>query len=223
MRRLSDFRVALIANSILLLGAFPTARGEDFEVHEWSIWFADSLAKDVNDRDRCLSALPLQTRSARRTSLDNGKDGPRPVAMMTFYGPPTDDFEVEILFGSRAADTNVPGTDVVMGEPLDPRSAEWRERGRDALQAKLREAGLRLTRMGLVVVTDVNPHLRETIAQLIAQLGNPVYAERVAAEERLKQRGKPAVPALRKALSEKDLEIVMRCERVLMALGEAVD
>ncbi len=57
------------------------------------------------------------------------------------------------------------------------------------------------------------------IEKLVKQLGSDKYREREAATEELKKIGRPAVPALTKALKSEDLEVRVRAESILKALG----
>lgn len=63
---------------------------------------------------------------------------------------------------------------------------------------------------------DVGP------AELVARLGSPRFAEREAAAESLKKLGRPALPALRRALSAADPEIRLRALKVRGEIEAAV-
>lgn len=59
------------------------------------------------------------------------------------------------------------------------------------------------------------PVSAEEIQKLVKQLGHDDFHVREAAQQRLKEIGKPAVPALREAVKSKDLEVNRRARAVL--------
>jgi hypothetical protein len=70
-------------------------------------------------------------------------------------------------------------------------------------------------RVALVLATNINPGVKDEIATLVTQLGDPKYSLREAAEKRLMELGPLAQAALKEALKQSDLEIVHRAERLL--------
>ena len=76
----------------------------------------------------------------------------------------------------------------------------------------------RTVRAALLLVRDIDPNLRQSVEQLIEQLGEPDYAKREAAEQRLMELGAITIPALRKAVDHADAEISLRAERVIAEL-----
>lgn len=74
----------------------------------------------------------------------------------------------------------------------------------------------KVKRVALVVARKVDPSLREDVQKLITNLGDSSYEQREKAEKRLKELGRLAIPNLKEALKNKDLEVVMRAERLLM-------
>lgn len=78
-------------------------------------------------------------------------------------------------------------------------------------------------RVPLLLVRKVDPRIKDEVQQLVAQLGSMVYAEREAADKRLRELGRLAVPALKECLTSPDLEVVFRAERMLLALNESID
>ena len=78
----------------------------------------------------------------------------------------------------------------------------------------------RVKRVALVIARNVDPALREDVKKLLAELGDPSYAKRERAEKRLKALGHLAIPSLKEALKDKDLEVVMRAERLLLLQKE---
>ena len=80
----------------------------------------------------------------------------------------------------------------------------------------------KLVRTATVVVHGVDPRLQDRARGLVAQLGDRSPQARESAETRLFEMGPVAVPVLEDALSNKDVEIVYRAERLLLKLGRAV-
>jgi hypothetical protein len=78
----------------------------------------------------------------------------------------------------------------------------------------------RIKRVALVVARNVDPGMREDVQKLILELGDARYSKREQAEKRLKELGSMAIPSLKEALKGKDLEVVMRAERILLAQKE---
>lgn len=71
-------------------------------------------------------------------------------------------------------------------------------------------------RVAMVLVRNADPQLGEAVDKLIAQLGDPKFAVREAAQKRLMELGPLAFGALNEALNHSDLEIVIRSERILL-------
>jgi hypothetical protein len=80
----------------------------------------------------------------------------------------------------------------------------------------------KLVRTALLVVYGVDPRLQDRARALVQQLGDPSYTVREAAEARLTEIGPVAVPVLEDALTNKDVEIVFRAERLLLRLNRPV-
>jgi hypothetical protein len=81
----------------------------------------------------------------------------------------------------------------------------------------------KIVRVALVLVRSIDPRLKDEVKELVAQLGSAKYAQREAAEKRLAELGAIAVPALKEALKDKDVEIVFRAERILLGRNESID
>jgi hypothetical protein len=81
----------------------------------------------------------------------------------------------------------------------------------------------RTVRVPLVVVRNVDPSIKDEVQTLVAGLGAEDYAAREAAEQRLWELGRLALPALKQALQSPDLETVYRAERLLLRHGLPVD
>lgn len=80
----------------------------------------------------------------------------------------------------------------------------------------------KLVRTALMVVHGIDPRLQDQARRLVKQLGDARYEARESAESRLFALGPVAVPALEDALHDKDVEIVVRAERLLLKLHRAV-
>jgi hypothetical protein len=80
----------------------------------------------------------------------------------------------------------------------------------------------KLVRVALLLVHGVDPRLQDRARALVQQLGDPSPKIREKAESRLFELGSVAVPALEDALSDKEVEIVFRSERLLLRLNRAV-
>ncbi|MEZ6056902.1 MAG: hypothetical protein R3C01_09360 [Planctomycetaceae bacterium] len=81
----------------------------------------------------------------------------------------------------------------------------------------------RLVRVPLVIVYGQDPHVLGEVDALIAQLGDPSWKAREAAQARLLEIGKACAPKLTKALDHSDLELVMRVEQLLEVLEKSND
>lgn len=80
----------------------------------------------------------------------------------------------------------------------------------------------KLVRTATLVVHGVDPRLQDRARTLVQQLGDRSPQAREAAETRLFELGPVVVPVLEDALSNKDVEIVYRAERLLLKLGRPV-
>jgi hypothetical protein len=67
------------------------------------------------------------------------------------------------------------------------------------------------------------PASAEEIQKLIQQLGHDSFAVREEATKRLAEIGRPAVPALREALRNKDAEVRQRAQRILEGILTSVE
>ena len=64
--------------------------------------------------------------------------------------------------------------------------------------------------------------LQDRARIFVKQLGDPSYKVRETAEAKLQALGPVAVPVLEDALINKDVEIVVRAERLLLRLNRSV-
>jgi hypothetical protein len=78
----------------------------------------------------------------------------------------------------------------------------------------------KVTRVGLVIIRNIDPAIMQEIDQLITQLGDDDWNKREAAEKRLRELGLAAKPKLEQAVKNKDLEIVYRAERLMQAFAK---
>jgi hypothetical protein len=74
----------------------------------------------------------------------------------------------------------------------------------------------KVVRVPMVVMRNADPQLGGQVEGLVAQLGDPKYKVREAAQQRLMELGPLAFPALNKALNHNDLEVVIRAEKILL-------
>ena len=79
----------------------------------------------------------------------------------------------------------------------------------------------KMVRVGLVVQLNADPMITQEIESLIAQLGDPDWSKRQAAQDQIEKLGSVTVMHLETALGHDDLEIVYRAERLLEDLGSA--
>lgn len=70
-------------------------------------------------------------------------------------------------------------------------------------------------RTAIVILVDADPALLQRIKKLIAQLGDPKWEQREAAQKQLEEYGKAAQAELQKATKNKDIEIAFRAEQIL--------
>jgi hypothetical protein len=70
-------------------------------------------------------------------------------------------------------------------------------------------------RIALVVLLDADPDLMTRVEELVKKLGDPSYAEREAAEQRLRELGPAARPKLQEAINNSDPEVAFRAEEII--------
>ncbi len=81
----------------------------------------------------------------------------------------------------------------------------------------------RIVRVPLVLVRNVDPQLQRGMETLVKQLGDDSFKTREAAEKRLLEMGRLAIPMLKEALKSSDPEVVFRAERLLLTQKESID
>lgn len=77
-------------------------------------------------------------------------------------------------------------------------------------------------RVGLVIVRHIDPQIERELAKLVAELANPNYEQREAAQRRLVELGALAYPSVRAALKHSDPEVVFRAETILLDQNQPV-
>jgi len=78
----------------------------------------------------------------------------------------------------------------------------------------------KVKRVAMVIAKKVDPRLRDDVQKLVGELADVSYAKREQAEKRLRELGNLAIPSLKEAMKSKDLEVVMRAERILLGHKE---
>jgi hypothetical protein len=76
--------------------------------------------------------------------------------------------------------------------------------------------------VALLHIHGIDPRLQDRARALVQQLGDSSPRTREAAEGRLFELGPVAIPALEDALTNTDVEIIFRAERLLSRLNRAV-
>jgi hypothetical protein len=82
-----------------------SARAADpiaIEVHEWSLWIVDRTLSQTNAKDHYPNNLPVFVESTRSRLSGRAENRPSPMGMITFYGEPAKDVEVELQLASSS-------------------------------------------------------------------------------------------------------------------------
>jgi hypothetical protein len=124
--------------------------------------------------------------------------------------------EIDLLFDRAGAAMFEPKEMIVLFR-LPPEAIEER------LPLVAYPAPRKTIRTALVVVRNIDPKIKDEVQKLIADLGSAEYTSREAAEKRLTELGRLAIPSLKVALKSGDLEIVFRAERILLAQNEKLE
>jgi hypothetical protein len=72
------------------------------EVHEWSLWVVDPTLSQTNAKDHYPNNLPVFVESTRSRLSGRTESRPSPMGMITFYGEPAKDVEVELQLASSS-------------------------------------------------------------------------------------------------------------------------
>jgi hypothetical protein len=100
---------------------------------------------------------------------------------------------------------------------LDPQTLE------DTLPLEVTPLPDRLVRVSLVILQDADPELEAEVERLIGQLADPVWKNRIAAQDALRKLSHAALPKLTEAVNNSDVEVAFRAEQLveeLQAAGE---
>ncbi len=81
----------------------------------------------------------------------------------------------------------------------------------------------KISRIGLVIVKDIDPGINDEINQFITQLGDDSWAKREAAQQALQKLGKAAQTQLEKASKSTDIEVASRAERLLALITKPAE
>ncbi len=121
--------------------------------------------------------------------------------------------EIELLLALHAPHF-FGSDDIQMVYRLSPAALE------EMTQLAIEPETAKVKRVALVVARRVDPRLREDVDKLIQQLADASYPTREQAEVRLRQLGRLAIPKLKEAVKNTDLEVVVRVERLLLEQKE---
>ena len=124
--------------------------------------------------------------------------------------------EIDLLL-DRTGDTWLAGKEMIVIFRLPVEAIEER------LPLVAYPAPRKTLRSALVAVRNLDPKIKGEVQKLVAQLGSPDYNQREEAEKRLAELGRLAIPSLKAALKSNDLEVVFRCERILLAQNEKLE
>ena len=72
----------------------------DFQVHDLSLWILDSTASLANSRNVYPSAFPPTVQSARSVSSSREARRTAPMGLITFYGRPATNLDVDLRIKS---------------------------------------------------------------------------------------------------------------------------
>jgi len=72
------------------------ADAPQLEIHDISVWLGDPTVEHYNNRNRYPNAMPSSVRTARQDADSPDEMLPAPFAVITFYGDPVDDFEIDL-------------------------------------------------------------------------------------------------------------------------------
>ncbi len=118
------------------------------------------------------------------------------------------------LFVNRYASTIFEEKDMIVACRLDPAAIDAE------LPLSVFPVPEKIVRVPVLLVRNVDPDLPRQIDRLIAELGAGNFIHREEAEKRLTLFGSRAFEPLQKAINDKDMEIVIRAERILLNQGQ---
>ena len=67
-----------------------------YEVQHWSVWVADPTVQQVNATANYASAMPVLVQSPRVQKHAGDAKHPKPINVMSFYGKPVDNLEIDL-------------------------------------------------------------------------------------------------------------------------------
>lgn len=85
-----------LAGACAWLGSAAAADVKKFDLHEWAVWVADPNLAQANARDRYPNAMPTTVTSSRHSEARRDEPRISPVAVITFYGEPVGDLDLEL-------------------------------------------------------------------------------------------------------------------------------
>lgn len=104
-------RVLLGGMAVFLGVAASVAAADDpqgLEIHELHVWVGDATLGKLNAQGHFPSAMPGAVDSMRGRRIGHGRK-PSPMSLMTFYGPPVADFEIDLRVKSGRFLAHWPG------------------------------------------------------------------------------------------------------------------
>jgi hypothetical protein len=72
--------------------------------------------------------------------------------------------------------------------------------------------------VSLVILQDADPELEAEVERLIEQLADPVWKNRIAAQDALRKLSHAALPKLTEAVNNTDVEVAFRAEQLVEEL-----
>ncbi|ODU01292.1 MAG: hypothetical protein ABS79_01945 [Planctomycetes bacterium SCN 63-9] len=178
---------------------------------------AARLAEDVGKKGAAIEGPPvkLTMTPARKPSEPTYREQTRDALTRRLTGHGMRRDVVEAMLDQYGQSLFEPGELIVLAhftrEALD-----------EALLLDVFPAPKKFVRSGLLVVHGVDPRLQDRARSLVKELGDRSHKVRESAEARLLELGPVSVPALEDALTNKDIEIVFRAERLLLRLHRSV-
>jgi hypothetical protein len=178
---------------------------------------AARLAEDTNKKGQVIEGPPVKlVMSPPRPASDpTYRDMTRAALLRRLTGQGLRDDLVKFLLDQYGPDLFEPKELIVLVHLSRPAIDE-------AVTLDVFPPPKKLVRTVTMVVHGVDPRLQDRARGLVQQLGDQSPQARESAETRLFEMGPAAVPVLEDALTNKDVEVVYRAERLLLKLGRAV-
>jgi hypothetical protein len=178
---------------------------------------AARLAEDTNKKDQVIEGPPVKLvmSQPRAASDPTYRDMTRAAILRRLTGQGLREDLVRFVLDQYGKELFEPNELIVLVHLSRPALDE-------AVTLDVFPPPKKLVRTATLVVHGVDPRLQDRARTLVQQLGDRSPQARESAESRLFQMGPVVVPVLEDALSNKDVEIVFRAERLLLKLGRAV-